>query len=370
MKIAIISDLHLGYARFESDSYIQAQRAVEDASKKADLILCAGDIFDIKIPKLETLKKAVEIFRKSSVPVYAIHGNHERRARDMVNPVQLLAVSTGIRVLHGEGDVFEKGGERVQVLGMGSVPEEYAEQALKKTMERFVKNEDAFSILMIHQSVRELVPGGKDEVSIEFLETLPFDLIVNGHIHETIVKLGGKFLIPGSTVITQLKKEEMAKKGYFLFDTQDRKAQFVEIESRPFFYEEMVFGKATDAQVRERIRETVTRIRKASPDCLIAIKVDGTLKEGLAGSDIRLEGFDNVFIESRLDVESLSSRLEKIRSGREASLSVRDLALRELREKTAGKITLFDSSELFEKLVEGADETLEYLEKHNKKESK
>jgi len=162
----------------------------------------------------------------------------------------------------------------------------------------------------------------------------------------------------------------MAKKGYFLFDTQDRKAQFVEIESRPFFYEEMVFGKATDAQVRERIRETVTRIRKASPDCLIAIKVDGTLKEGLAGSDIRLEGFDNVFIESRLDVESLSSRLEKIRSGREASLSVRDLALRELREKTAGKITLFDSSELFEKLVEGADETLEYLEKHNKKESK
>jgi DNA repair exonuclease SbcCD nuclease subunit len=370
MKIAIISDLHLGYARFESDSYIQAERAVDDASKKADIILCAGDIFDIKIPKLETLKKAVEIFNRAAVPVYAIHGNHERRARDMVNPVQLLSAGTGVKILHGDSDVFEKGGEIVQILGMGSVPEEYAEEALKKTMERFGKKEGAFSILMLHQSIRELVPGAKDEMSIEFLETLPFDLIVNGHIHETIVKLGGKFLIPGSTVITQLKKEEMAKKGYFLFDTKERKAQFVEIESRPFFYEEMKFDKATDSDVRERIRGRVGEIRKAHPDCLIAIKVDGTLKEGLAGTDIRLDGYENVFIENRLDVESLTSRLEKIRSGREASLSVRDLALRELREKTAGKITLFDGAELFEKLVEGADETLEYLEKHNKKESK
>src|SRR4030095_17193485 len=120
MKIAIFSDPHLGYARFEEDSYIQAERAIESASEKADLILCAGDIFDIKIPKLETLKRAVDIFRKAKVPVYAIHGNHERRARDMTNPAQLLAASTGMRLLHGESAVFEKNGEKGQVLGVGS----------------------------------------------------------------------------------------------------------------------------------------------------------------------------------------------------------------------------------------------------------
>lgn len=370
MKIAIISDLHLGYARFESDSYVQAERAVLDASKKADVILCAGDIFDVKIPKLETLKRAVEIFNRATVPVYAIHGNHERRARDMVNPVQLLEAGTSIRVLHGVSDVFEKNGERVQVLGMGSVPEEYAEDALKKTMERFMKADNAFTVLMLHQSVRELVPGGKDELSLDYLETLPFDLIINGHIHETIMKLGGRFLIPGSTVITQLKKEETAKKGYFLFETKERKAEFVEIESRPLFYEELKFEKATDSDVRERVRGRVEEIRKAHPDALIAIKIDGTLKEGLAGSDIRLEGFDNVFIESRLDSDTLASRLEKIRSNREASLTVRELALRELRDKTAGKITLFDSSELFEKLVEGPEETIEYLDKRNKQDGR
>jgi DNA repair exonuclease SbcCD nuclease subunit len=367
MKIAILSDFHLGYARFEEDSYVQAARAVDGASSKSDLILCAGDIFDVKIPKLETLKRAVEIFKSATVPVWAIHGNHERRARDMVNPVQLLAASTGIRLLHGESASFEKGGEKVQVLGMGSVPEEYAQEALKKTMERFRKEEGAFEILMIHQSIRELVPGGKDELSLDDLEGLPFDLIVNGHIHETITKLGGKFLIPGSTVITQLKKDETAPKGYFIYDTKTRTHEFVPIESRDFFYEVLEFEKAGELDVRQRVRLTIGRIRKDHPDSIIAIKIDGTLKEGLAGADIKLEAHDGVFIDNRLNVESLGAKLEKIRSSREASLSLREMALRELREKTKGKITLFDGAELFDRLLAGPDETLEYLEKHNKK---
>ncbi|MBI5047149.1 hypothetical protein HZC07_05480, partial [Candidatus Micrarchaeota archaeon] len=49
------------------------------------------------------------------------------------------------------------------------------------------------------------------------------------------------------------------------------------------------------------------------------------------------------------------------------NLSVRDLALRELNTKTNGKIKLFDSSELFENLIVGVDETIAYLEKTEKK---
>lgn len=369
MRIAIFSDPHLGYARFEEDSYVQAERAIVSASDRADLILCAGDIFDVKIPKLETLKRAVEIFRKAKVPVYAIHGNHERRAREMVNPPQLLDAVSGLKLLHGESVVFEKDGERVQILGIGSVPEEYAEQAVKKVMERFRK-EDAFRIIMLHQSIKELIPGGDDELSLEYLETLPFDLIVNGHIHETITKLGGRFIIPGSTVITQLKKDEMAPKGYFLFDTRSRKCEFVPIECRKFFYETLEFKDAGEPEVRDRVRETVQRIRKDSPSCVIAIKIDGTLKEGLTSADIKTDEYQGVFIENRLNVENLSAKLEKIRSSREASLSVRDVALKELRSKTDGKITLFDPSELFERLLLGSDETLEYLEKQNKKDNK
>ncbi|MEW6035131.1 MAG: DNA repair exonuclease [Candidatus Micrarchaeota archaeon] len=368
MKVAIFSDPHLGYARFEEDSYIQAERAILSASEKADLILCAGDIFDIKIPKLETLKKGIEIFKKAKVPVFSIHGNHERRARDMVNPAQLLAESTEMELLHAKDRVFEKNNEKVQVFGIGSVPEEYAEQAVKKAMERFKKEDGAFTILMLHQSIKELIPGGKDELSLEYLEALPFDLIINGHIHETIVKLGGRFIIPGSTVITQLKKDEMNPKGYFLYDTKAKKAEFVQIESRKFFYEVLEFQDAGEADVRERVRERIAELKKAHPEAVIAVKIDGTLKQGLSTADIKLDGYENVFIENRLNAENLGAKLEKIRVSREASLSMRDMAIKELKAKTEGKVS-FDSSELFDKLLLGVDEALEYLEK-NKKDSK
>lgn len=366
MKIAIFSDLHLGYPRFETDSYMQAERTLRDAAEKADLVLCAGDIFDTKVPKLETLKKAVDIFGKASVPVYTIYGNHERRAREFTNPVQLLDASTGMKLLHEKSILFEKNNEKVQVFGMGSVPEEYAEQELKKCMESFRKEDDAFSILMIHQSIKELVPGAVDEVSLKYLESLPFDLIVNGHIHETTTKLGGKLLIPGSTVITQLKKTETESKGYFLYDTKERKSEFIPIDSRKFFYEELEFKDTGEAEIRERIAETVRKIRNEYPDAIIAIKLNGNMKEGLSASDIRLDDYENVFIENRLNVESLASRLEMIRDIRKENLSVRDIALKELRKKTEGKITLFDSGEIFEKLLEGSDEALEYIEKRNR----
>jgi DNA repair exonuclease SbcCD nuclease subunit len=223
---------------------------------------------------------------------------------------------------------------------------------------------------MLHQSIRELVPGGSDELSLEYLEGLPFDLIINGHIHETTVRLGGRFIIPGSTVITQLKESEAEGKGYFLYDTAAKKAEFIAIGSRPFFYEVLAFKDAGMEDVRERVRQKVEEIRKAHPDAIIAVKIDGTLKEGLSSSDLSIGDYRDVFVDNRLNVESFGTRLARIREGMDSSFSAKELALKELSGKTAGKITLFDSSELFDKLAEGPEETLAYLEGRNKKDGK
>ncbi|HID72794.1 TPA: DNA repair exonuclease, partial [Candidatus Micrarchaeota archaeon] len=360
--IALIADTHLGYPRFEDDAFRQADRAFTDAAGKADLILFAGDLFDMKIPRLETLDRAIGIFRKIDVPVYAIHGNHERRTRDMVNPVQLIAGAGAFKYLHGTSATFEKNGEKVQVFGLGSVPEEYATAALSKAMERYAPEEGAFRVLVVHQTLKELIPNAGDELSIEHLESLPFDLILNGHIHKTVKKLGGKILIPGSTVITQLKKEETESKGYFLYDTSERSAEFVEIPCRKFFYEELEFKDAGELEIKEAVRSKIEALRKENPEAIISIKIDGTLKEGLSSSDIRFDDYENVFIDNRLNMENLSARLEKIRSLREDSLSVRELAVKELGKKIEGKITLFNGAELFEKLTEGVEETVEYLD--------
>ncbi len=365
MKIAIIADHHLGYQRFEEDSYAQTEQAIILASEQADLIICAGDIFDTKIPKLETLKRAVDIFKKAKIPIFAIHGNHERRSKEMTNPVQLLAASTNITLLHGESKLFEKNGEKIQIFGIGSVPEEYAAIALKKAMEKYSKIDDGQNILAIHQTINELVPGSEEGISLEYLETLPFDLIVNGHIHETITKLGGKLLIPGSTVITQLKKSETLPKGYFLYDTATKKAEFIEVDTRKFFYEELEFHEAGELEIREAIQKRIRDIREEHPKAIIAIKIDGTIKKGLTTSDIKLDDYENVYIKNNLNMESLSATLERIRGINQDNSSMKEVALKELREKTKEKVTAFDSAELFEKLLIGVDETIEYLEKHD-----
>jgi DNA repair exonuclease SbcCD nuclease subunit len=363
MKIGIIADTHLGYSRFEEDAFIQAERAFLDASQKADIILFAGDVFDTKIPKLETLHQAIGLFKKINIPVVAIHGNHERRTKDAINPPQLLEAAGVIEYIHTQDRKFEKNGKSVQVFGIGNVPDEYADVGLRKAMERFTPDENSFKILMIHQTIKELVPHGKNELALDYLETLPFDLIVNGHIHGKEIRMEGRFIIPGSTVITQLKKDETEPKGYFLFDTETKSADFIPIECRSFFFEELHVEDVSQADIQNAIDEKIKELKSKDENALIALKIKGTLKEGLSGSDITIPTYQNVFIDNKLDIQNLESRMEQIRNLRNEKLSVRELALAELDELTKDSITAFNSTELFEKLLEGVDETLSYLDK-------
>ncbi|MFA5077834.1 MAG: metallophosphoesterase, partial [Candidatus Micrarchaeia archaeon] len=74
MKLAIVADMHLGYSRFEEDALRQAESALSGAEGKADAIIVAGDVFDTKIPKLETLKRAADMFSGRKKPIFIIHG--------------------------------------------------------------------------------------------------------------------------------------------------------------------------------------------------------------------------------------------------------------------------------------------------------
>jgi len=62
MKIAIVSDLHLGYERFYEDAYLQAKEALEKASSMADMLIIPGDLFDNRSPKPEVLAQGMNIF--------------------------------------------------------------------------------------------------------------------------------------------------------------------------------------------------------------------------------------------------------------------------------------------------------------------
>jgi DNA repair exonuclease SbcCD nuclease subunit len=361
MKIAIFSDLHLGYSRFEEDSYTQAENVLKEAANRGDLIIIAGDIFDSRIPRLETIKRALEILKASSKPIIAIHGNHERRTKGFDNPLGVLASAGVIHYVHSSEYFFEKNGEKAAIFGIGSVPEEYAEEAIRKSIEKFKAQEGAVNLLVIHQDIAGII--NEKGMQMDFIENLKFDLIVNGHIHKRQSRLGGKIVMPGSTVITQLKKDEMEPKGYYLFDTASKKCEFIEVPTRKFFYEEINFSGASEKDVMDRFNSKIKELRVQWPTSIISIKLTGNLREGLKASDIRLRNEDQlVFISNELNIIDVKGKIEEIKRIRESNISIREFGRAELERKLAGKIRLFKPSELFEKLIEDSDAAAKYLE--------
>ncbi len=236
MKVAILGDFHFGYSRFYEDSFVQAERALLEADKRADLILVAGDVFDTRVPKPEVMSRAISIFKKLTKPVYMIHGTHERRPKGFVNPVELLCQIGLAKNVHGRNVVFEKDGDRVAVYGLGGVPEEYAKAAIESLKPKPLEN--AFNVFMFHQNIKEFMEMVEHGL---YMDDLPpgFDLYIDGHLHKFhhLVKGGKELIIPGSTLLTQIKREE-TDKGFVLYDTRDKTFEFIKIETRPFYYVE------------------------------------------------------------------------------------------------------------------------------------
>ena len=311
MKLAILSDFHLGYDRFREDAYRQAEEALRAASESADVLLLPGDLFDARAPKPDVLAEAINLFRGvlktdwkarveqvsapnsayTDVPVIAIPGTHERRSAGAENPVGLLALA-GMLVDVSDGFVvIRKGEERIAVYGMGGVSEEHFLEAIRELDPKPV--EGCFNVFMFHQSTRELLPF---DAGLARFEDLPngFDLYVDGHIHNKVEKTvhGKPFLIPGSTVLTQLKDSEQEPKGFYIYDTKTNSYEFRKISSRKFLVIKVdANGKSPDElsqDVRRRIEGAVAECGGGNP--VLRVELSGKLKSGFRSIDVDIGG--------------------------------------------------------------------------------
>ncbi|MEM3030185.1 MAG: DNA repair exonuclease [Candidatus Micrarchaeia archaeon] len=377
MKLAVLSDFHLGYERFEEDALAQASEAFSMALESADLIIIAGDIFDSRTPGNEVLASAIRLFRKGAgkagakrvdgrgPPIVAIHGTHERRAKGLVNPVEILDAAGLLVNVHAGKAVFEKDGGRIAVHGLGGVPEDYARDAVGGG--RFKPVEGCFNVFVFHQSLKELLPFSESFMSVEDLPE-GFDLYINGHHHraEVMEAHGKKLLLPGSTVVTRMKKEEAGKKGFYLFDTATGREEFVSIPARAFFCEEVEVKDAKIEEAAAAVRKAAERLAAKAPNPLVKIYVKGTLAKGLepANLDFRsieksFEGRAYVEIESELASVSLSDRIALLRELRRKKLSVKEMGMEILkaRLKEAGVPTK-DAEEIFNLLATNPEAAL------------
>ena len=239
MRIGLFSDIHLGFGQGterERDAFENLEEAIE-MCRDCDVILIAGDIFDYKTPNTEILTKAMEnllsAFGKKSetkiveginkdlsrnlkfgygIPVISIYGNHERRSKGLLNPVEALERAGFLVQIHCNGLVLEKDGIKIAIQGMGGVPDQFAERILKEWNPK--PKEEAYNILMLHQSISGFVFA-------EHLlpqEAIPkgFDLYINGHIHEPKESTydGKPFIHPGGLVVTQITSQTQPIRVY------------------------------------------------------------------------------------------------------------------------------------------------------------
>ncbi|MEM2282352.1 MAG: DNA repair exonuclease [Candidatus Hadarchaeales archaeon] len=397
MRLAIISDNHLGFKRgtprFE-DAFIQAEEAFTKAVERgADLILLGGDLFEKPVPPLEVVIRTLKIlnlrFKHDSAvawcggkevrsealrgtPVLSLHGNHELRSKGQTNIMEMLEATGTLVYLHRDTIVLKIGDEKLAVHGMSHVPERYSLEALKQWRPRPV--EGAKNVLMLHQSLGSFVFQDREQARIQ-LGDLPegFDLYVCGHVHcRAEIEVRGKpLLFPGSTERTQLLETERVK-GFYLVDLSDVTSwEFVELETpRDFFFEELrvegVGLRELTEMTKQRVEEVLSRPRRNPKPPLIKLRLIGTLAKGVLGSEFDpqriIEEFsDRALIEidrTRLLSELVSKKAELVRELRERPLSLRDRTLRLLEEylKDLVREPLFSITDLYHLLTEEKEE--------------
>lgn len=371
MKVSIISDTHFGYKWGEErgeDSFENAREAFEK-SLDSDLIILPGDIFDKKIPKQEVLDNAADVLsvamrgeRKidadkdlgmhgNGIPTVAIHGTHERRPSSYTNPIELMGRTGHLYHLNNDAVTFEKDGEKVAVHGMGGVPEKYAPKVLEKFSPSPV--EDAFNILVLHQSIEGFVYTPEDEDYLT-LEDLPegFDLIINGHIHwynlERFEKDKEKPLVlPGSTVTTQMRKIEAEKgKGFLRLDTESEELEFVELEQpRDVHYIELEVDDEEWSEVKQR---AIKKIEDVTSDGkpLVNLKITGDTSGRVNPRELKQIFRDEMFlnVNSSVSSDSTASEFKEVNAIEEG----RDV----LEEKLEPDLEL-DTEEFFELMEKG-----------------
>jgi DNA repair exonuclease SbcCD nuclease subunit len=385
MKIAIVSDMHIGYERFVEDAYVQAKEALEKASEMADIIIMPGDVFDRRSPKPEIIAQAINIFRDLSkkdwkarvtdfkgrgtkthtdVPVVGISGTHERTAFGKDNPLTLLGLA-GLIVDSSEATTtIKKGNEIVSIFGLGGLSEERVKETLKELDPQPVKG--SFNIFMFHQSVYEILPFSDDFIHYSDLPK-GFDLYVDGHIHSRVEeKVHGKlFLIPGSTVLTQLKEGEQEEKGFILFDTEKYSYEFIKINCRQLVFKNLDFKDVKPNEVKTRCEEEIDEILSKSRSMpIIKLKLQGTIDSGFSSTDMPLHSVvvkysSKAMIEidnSKLINPQMQSEIENLRDNKIGNMPVKELGMNILGEKLKeqkfdGKINY---AELFNILSDGS----------------
>lgn len=247
MRIVATADTHFGFeygrtavARKESIERMNLafENVLNEAvSKKADLVLHGGDMFNRSSPKKVVIKKAYDIihkFAENDIPLVAIPGNHDKS----VLPESLIN--------HFNNNIYFM--NKLTLLGLSEVAilsfpfEGNSPRNIFKKVAKIAKENPAQKIIVLcHQLFDGACFGPHNHVFTNKIDTLETEklpknvlLVITGHIHRSQKLQNSRVFYTGSIERTSFM-EITEPKGYLLIDIEDdfHKVQFCETKSIP-----------------------------------------------------------------------------------------------------------------------------------------
>lgn len=279
MKIAIISDLHLGFRQYssierEEDFYNQLYMVRDKINEEhVDMVIIAGDLFDKPNPSpaaINAYREGIENLKADII--IAIQGNHTMILRDNHYSIDeffgedeifgyyLLkddTFTTDLFSLSDSDSIFNKyKNSKVVVDGITyrgnskideflDIQKELAEKEYKDVKTR---------ILVVHQSFKEYCGFTGEELSIKDLDLEPYDYVICGHIHSRCDDMIGDtcFIQPGSIErmnTTEALDEMENGKGFYLIDTEKNDVSFHQVDCpRKFLLGEIDISSKEDLE--------------------------------------------------------------------------------------------------------------------------
>lgn len=304
-RFAHLADCHLGAFR---DARLRELnlRAFENAmaqcrQRDLDFVIIAGDLFDINIPDLAVVERAVRAMRQLEKPIYAVYGSHDYSPTqtsviDVLNEAGVLQkVSSGQYVEveeHGEKkqklqlDVLQDAATKTKITGISA-----RKLGLEKT---YFQDLDATAlealtgpkVFVFHCAIQEHKPQSLQRVDAVPLSLFPkgFDYYAGGHVHARLLTdYGtGKIVYPGPLSAADFRDlEELSGQphGFYVVELEAKKTEFVPVD---FGQVRLVRIEANGLPSKEANERVQAACQRAPPGDIALLHVRGTLSEGKA----------------------------------------------------------------------------------------
>jgi DNA repair protein SbcD/Mre11 len=263
--------------------------------EQVDFIIITGDFFDVNIPQLGPVKRAVEILkqaRDSGIDVYMIYGSHDfnnanismidilHSAELFIKPTEFQADSNSLVL-----KFFVNKKTRAKITGISGRKVGLDKEIYEKLDRENLEMEEGFKIFLLHTGIQEILPLDRNFRDSLSLSLLPkgFDYYGGGHIHKRFEKKIDRSLIVypgplfGSTFQDLEETAKGEKRGFYIvsFDNEILDYRFIEISLAEILYKEIVTSKWSTERLENEIARNISELQVKNK--IVLLKVKGKL---------------------------------------------------------------------------------------------